>query len=52
MYEKNWCEKCRPNCECVKETTDEYSTPIPTKNNKYMYIVGGLIIAFLILNKK
>ena len=52
MCDKNWCEQHRSTCNCVKETTYEYSTPTPTKNNKYMYIVGGLIIAFFILNKK
>ena len=48
------CEKSLSTCNCPTPTPTPTptSTPTPIDNNKYMYIVGGLIIAFFILNKK
>ena len=44
------CEQLSSSCNCPTPTPTP--TSIPTDNKKYMYIAGGLIIAFFIFCKK
>ena len=44
------CEQLSSSCNCPTPTPTP--TSIPTDNKKYMYIAGGLIIAFFIFNSK
>ena len=50
------CQQSSTSCNCPTPTPTPIlsptSTPTPTDNKKYMYIAGGLIIAFFIFRKK
>ena len=46
------CEQSSSSCNCPKPTPILSPTSTPTNNKKYMYIAGGLIIAFFIFSKK
>jgi hypothetical protein len=47
------CEQSSSTCNCPTPTQTPILSPsTPTDNKKYMYIAGGLIIAFFIFSKK
>jgi hypothetical protein len=48
------CEQSTSTCNCPTPTSTPILSPTstPTDNKKYMYIAGGLIIAFFIFSKK
>ena len=46
------CEQSTSTCNCPTPTQTRILSPTPTDNKKYMYIAGGLIIAFFIFSRK
>jgi hypothetical protein len=46
------CGQSSSTCNCPTPTPASTPTPTPTDNKKYVYIAGGLIIAFFIFSKK
>ena len=48
------CEQSTSTCNCPTPTPTPILSPAstPTDNKKYLYIAGGLIIAFCIFSKK
>ena len=46
------CGQSSSSCNCPTPTPILSPTSTPTDNKKYMYIAGGLIIAFFIINSK
>jgi hypothetical protein len=46
------CEQSTSTCNCPTPTPTPTPILSPTDNKKYMYIAGGLIIAFFIFRKK